>query len=135
MSYQRISTGLHNLLAAVSGIQLVIESEPTSIPETPMIYSVLESETPAGEDMVIITTWRTKHSLVLPWQDTAEAEDTARTYMDALLAAFLANRTLSGACRHCEMTSGETEFQTINGIEYRVVNCYSEALDVSIQIR
>ena len=135
MSYQRITTGLHNLLAAVSGVKLVIESEPTSIPETPMIYSVLESETPAGEDVVIITTWRTKHSLVLPWQDTIEAEDTARDYMDAILAAFLANRTLSGYCRHCDMQNGDTEFQTINGIEYRVVNFYSEALDVSIQLR
>lgn len=135
MSYQRISTGLHNLLAAVSGVKVVLEAEPTSIPETPLIYSVLESESPAGDDMVIVTTWRTKHSLVMPWQDVAEAEDTARDWMDAILAAFLANRTLSGHCRHCDMVDGETEYQTINNVEFRVVNFYSEALDVSVQLR
>jgi hypothetical protein len=135
MSYQRISTGLHNLLAAVSGVKIVVETEPTSIPDTPLIYSVLESESPAGDDVVIVTTWRTKHSLVLPWQDVTEAEDTARDWLDAISAAFLANRTLSGYCRHCDMVDGDLEWQTINGIEFRVVNFYSEALDVSVQIR
>ena len=129
MSYDAIVQGLEERLRAVEGINQVLDHEPTSI-ESVSIVSVLDSfNREQSRGQVTTMVYRTIHTLVLRWQDNAQAERELRPFINRVCAAIDADPSLGGRCATAKIVSGSAGFADISGVRYRIVDFISEVTE------
>jgi hypothetical protein len=129
MSYERVLAGFNERFSKVPGLVAVLDKEPTSIQEPPIIYSLLDSFTRDFAETIIKIRYRTMHRLCIAWGDPGESEKVLRDYADIIPAAVEADYTLGGRSDVAVIVSGTTGWVTIDGKEYRTLDFFSEALE------
>lgn len=138
MTYPAIIAGLHTVIETVAGLKLVLDYVPRSIVTTPMLYSEhVSSQYDDASDAMqaeFVTRHRTKHRLVLSWQDNEQCELELAGFIDAIPAAVKANPKLGGALADgwARVTAGESGWVAAEGgpLIYRFCDFYSEVWEV-----
>lgn len=130
MSYETTNEGFTEVFKTVQPeLAVILDYEPESAQDSPLIYSLLEDFERSGEGDVVEVSRRTLHRLCIAWGDNKEAERLLRVYVDAIPGAFDADPTLGGRVRYAEITAGDAGFVTIDGTEYRSLDFYSEVIE------
>ena len=132
MSYATVLDAIHEHLAEVPGVNLLIIGEPRTLQTTPAIYSMLRSFTRTSQGTTVRIVYRTRHRLCVPWVHPEQAEEEIIGFTNAIPAALCAlpdrGALPSG---DMEITLGEAGFVTIGGTEYRSLDFYSEAVEIA----
>jgi len=131
MSYSTVLAGLHERFATVTSIQAILDYVPTSIQDTPTLYSLLDNVTISRSGQVKATKYRILHRLVVRWQDNEGAELEIIPYVDSIPAAVDADNHLGG-----RLTSGyavideiEAVWVEISNVTYRALDFYSTVVE------
>jgi hypothetical protein len=130
-TYAAIVDGLHTALAGVSGIDVVLDYAPTSVHETPLMYSILDSVEITQGGQLTTRKFRILHRLLVPWQDNEQAEIQIEPFVDSVVDAIDADPTLGGVLVKglAQITDIEALWVTIAGVEYRALDFYSLVID------
>lgn len=130
-TYAAIVDGLHTALAGVSGIDVVLDYAPTSVHETPLMYSILDSVEITQGGQLTTRKFRILHRLLVPWQDNEQAEIQVEPFVDSVVDAIDADPTLGGVLVKglVQITDIEALWVTIAGVEYRALDFYSLVVD------
>ena len=120
MSYTTFRTGVQTGYEAVTGIAVVLDYEPTSVQTTPLVYLVRDGGSCDYTAQGRLYTHRLLATLVIPWQDPEQAEETLTGLIQPLYEAFDADLSLGGTINGAvEVTSDEAGFEMIAGTLYR----------------
>ncbi len=137
MSYTSVIEGLHERFATVIGLKVLLVGEPTSVQDSPLLYSLVErvereaQATKPGHTLMRVT-YRTLHRLCLKWQDNPTAEAELLALADAIPAAIEADPKLGGRITgDAHLSGAEAGWVTIGGTTYRVLDFYSEVLELA----
>ena len=130
-TYAAIVDGLHTALAGVSGINVVLDYAPTSVHETPLMYSLLDHIEISRGAQVTTRRFRILHRLLVPWQDNEQAEIQIEPFVDSVVDAIDADPTLGGVITSglAQIEEVEALWVTIAGVEYRALDFYSLVID------
>jgi hypothetical protein len=127
--YEAITLGIHERFATVPEIKVILDYEPTTAQDSPLIFSMLDGFEADTVGTVTTTTWRTSHMLCIRWQDAAEAERMLRRLAVSLQRVIRQQPRLHGRVRGvADIVSGDAGFTTIGGEEYRSLELISEVL-------
>lgn len=140
-TYQLIVSGLHTRFATVSGIAQILDYEPLTVHEPPILYSLFDRLENTFDDggvtfarpfarKLIAQKYRVLHRLVLRWVDVAQSEMELQPFVDALTAAVEADTTLGGVTQRdlAHIVEAQGVFVTIGGNVFRCLDCYSETI-------
>lgn len=132
MSYAAVSAGLNEAIGTVTALKAVLDYEPTSVQTSPMVYSLLDGFDRQVAGLTTRTTYRTLHRLCIRWQDPAPSEEQVRTLVDAIAEAVEADPKLGGRLRpgDAQITRGDAGWAQIGGATCRIVDFYSEVLEI-----
>jgi hypothetical protein len=129
MSYATVIAGLHVRFATVAGIVRILDYAPTSIGDTPMLYSVLTRMDCHFDCQVRVAIYRINHRLLFRWQDNEQAEIELLPYVDSIpkavegvVGASLGGTLVGGMA---ELQECEAGWVDIAGTTYRVLDFYS----------
>lgn len=127
MGYEAVSAGLHQILSDIEALGLVLDYEPDTVQQTPLVYSVIDGRQEEVEGSVVGVTYRTLHRLVLSYQNPEVAEGLLRSLLDLVPAAIRAQHDLVGVGPGDAWVSrGEPGWVWIGGTWFRSVDFYSE---------
>lgn len=143
--YQRIVDGLHTRFATISGLKQILDYEPLTIHEAPILYSLFDRMTPEYDNGAatfarpfarhpIAKTYRILHRVVFRWVDVEQAEQEIQPYVDAITDAVEADTTAGGVTLKnlSHIVEVQGVFVTIGGTIYRCLDCYSETTVMSL---
>lgn len=130
MTYRQVVDGLEARYATLSAIKVRLDYEPTSIQNSPLIYTVLDSFSRKYAGTVVEMRYRVRSRLVIRWQNPEEAEATLVSLVNAIPLAIDGNWRLSGAARGASVQTGDAGWVTIGQIHYRTLDFYIEVLEV-----
>ena len=131
MSYATVIAGLHTRYATVGGIKAVLDYEPKTISNPPVLYSLLDSVTRTQEGQVTVMRYRILSRLCIRWQDNERAEEELQPFVNALPSAVDLDPKLGGAIPSgiARVTDIQAVFVTINGVFYRCLDTYCEVVE------
>lgn len=131
MSYASVLAGLHERLATVPGIGVVLDHTPTSIQATPTLFSVPDTCEVHRSGQVVAREYRTNHYLVFRWQDPAQASQEMLPYLDSVPAAIEADPHLGGHLPngYAEIAEWEITWLDIANVTYLAVRFQSLAIE------
>lgn len=135
MSYATVLAGLDARFATVSGIVKILDYAPTSVQDTPLLYSLLDSVEMEGELTAGYRTYhyRILHRLLFRWQDNEECEKELMPYVNAIVDAVEGDPQLGTPTPvgWAEIERVEGVWVTIAGIQYRGLDFYSHVIESS----
>ena len=133
MSYELVTEGLHACFATVTAVKVLLDHEPTAVHATPLIYSLQAGFERSVDGTVTRTVYRTRHRLLIAWQDSESAEEMLRALTDAIPQAVEADPKLGGKVRpgDAQIVSGDPGWVTVGGAEYRALDFISEVVELS----
>lgn len=132
MSYSAIVAAVKTQLEAVSGIEYVLDYEPSAIHETPMIYLLLDGlDRVDGGDAGITTTYRIMATLVIRWQHNEQAEQDVLDLVDNVSSALDSDITLGGMNGYALIVGAEAGYLDVSGTKYRIVEFSIEAVETA----
>jgi hypothetical protein len=127
--YEEITLGLHERFATVPELRVILDYEPTSAQDSPLIFSMLDGFEADTVGTVTTTVWRTAHTLCIRWQNPEEAERLLRRLAVAIPRAIRQQPRLQGHVRGvADIVMGDAGFTTIGDAEYRSLEFTSEVL-------
>lgn len=131
MSYQTVLDGLQERLETLPGIVDVLQYEPSSFGDTPLVYLLLDHSEDATAAQVVGTRYFVLMRLVVKWTDNEKAELDIIPYVDSIPAAIQADRQLGGRIIRGMATKPGSEggFIDTGGVRYRIVDFVTEVLD------
>lgn len=145
MSYAAIVEGLNERFQTVEGLEdaPILDYEPTSVHEFPLVYTLLDSFTRNVETgQVVRMGYRILHRLVLRWQDNETAEQELIPFVNSVCAAIDADNQLDGRLSgqsginpvgyiggYAKIADGMGVFVRIGGTDYRAIDFYSEVFE------
>lgn len=131
MSYNDVLAGLHERLATVPGIAVVLDHTPTSIQAVPTLFSVPDTCEVHRSGQTVAREYRTNHYLVFRWQDPAQANREMLPYLDSVPAAIDADPHLGGrlARGYASIDEWEIMWLDIANVTYLAVRFQSTAIE------
>lgn len=134
-TYAQIMQGLNDAIRRATGIELVLDYEPTTVQVTPMVYSQFDGvsfDLDDGSD-INVPTYRTQHSLVMVWhpESAEQIEAQLREYVVSVPATIeddtsLGRRLANGRARIIDV---KPYWAKVGDIEYLITDFISEAWD------
>ena len=108
---------------AVTGIQYVLDYEPLTVHQAPMMYLVAASGTRDSTVMPAIETYQVNAVLVIRWQDNEGAEQEVIDLLPLCLAALDTDPTLGGVLGGgaAWISSYSAGYQDVSGQTYRII--------------
>ena len=126
-----VRDGLVAVVEDVTALKAVLKYEPQTVQVAPMAWVILDSYTKPVA--IQITTWKFRFAVrvVVPIQNSQEAEDLCVDTAIDVAAAIDANPQFSGVIVNGMATSedGQTGWLIINGVKCRVVDVFCTAMD------
>ena len=126
-----VRDGLVAVVEDVTALKAVLKYEPQTVQVAPMAWVILDSYTKPVA--IQITTWKFRFAVrvVVPIQNSQEAEDLCVDTAIDVAAAIDANSQFSGVIVNGMATSedGQTGWLIINGVKCRVVDVFCTAMD------
>ena len=126
-----VRDGLVDVVSGVTALKAVLKYEPQTVQISPMAWVILDSYTKPVA--IQITTWKFRFAIrvVVPIQNSQEAEDLCVDTAIDVAAAIDANPQFSGVIVNGMATSedGQTGWLIINGVKCRVVDVFCTAMD------
>jgi hypothetical protein len=119
------------LVASFPEMKSVLDYEPQSIQDTPMIYVMLESYARSTASQITAMVYRDQIRLVLPYIDNQTVERALAGYVNSIPAAldqdpYLASTITSG---FIGVESGQAGYYLIGGTVYRILDTYAITRD------
>lgn len=130
MSYSEIVAGLAVRYGTISGLKVILNYEPTSVQDSPLIYTVLDSFTREHTGTVVQMRYRIRSRLCIRWQNPEYAEGTLITLTNAIPQAIDADRRLGGVVRSAGVQAGDAGWVSIGGVEYRSLDFWVDVLEI-----
>ena len=126
--------GLQERMETLTGLHDVLQYEPSSFGDTPLVYFLLDHFEDATQGQVSGTRYFVTIRLVVQWTDNEKAETQIIPYVDSIPAAIHADRQLGGRIRSGMATKpgGEGGFIDAGSIKYRIVDFLTEVLDKTV---
>ena len=133
MSALTMWQGLEERLKTIEGLTNILLGEPTSIHDTPAIYTVLASVVRSQEGQVTAMRYSFIHRLVIRWQDNPQAEMQLLTLLNAIPASIDKSPTLGGRITQglARVTTGDAGYVPIGDTLYRICDFTSDVLEKS----
>lgn len=127
---QEILEGIHERFQLVEGLKSIIAYEPTSIHDTPMIYSLYRNYERAERGQVLAETHTYQHRLAISFADPESAEAELLKIAVEIPASVEADPQLDGrlASGSVSVSAGSAGFIFVNGSVYRVLDFTSTAI-------
>jgi hypothetical protein len=131
VSYDAIVAGLGVRYATISGIKAILDYEPKTVSNPPIIYTLLDTVTRSQAGQVTVMDYRILSRLCIRWQDNEYAERELRPYVNALPASIDADPKLGGAIPSgmAAVTDIQAVFVTINGVLLRCLDMYVRVVE------
>lgn len=139
MSYAAIAEGLSEVLATATGVELVLDHEPTSVQAWPLVYHLFSDGDRSISGQVTRMTYRTLARVCIRWQDNDAAEAELNALLNAIPAAIDADPQLSGVLAEnnltgyhggkVKVTTISSGFATIGGVLVRVLDVTIESFE------
>lgn len=132
MSYTEIKAGIVQAIGTIAGFKNVLEYEPQSPQSNPFVYVILESyRRPRSAAQVTTMEYRFLARAVNPVQNSKEAEEQLIGLAMQIAEAIDTDPQLSGAVSRgiANSPDGITGWQTIGGVNCRVVDSYIVVMD------
>lgn len=130
MSFETVMAGLNERYATVSGIKVRLDYEPSSVQNSPLIYSILDTMSREYPGTVVQVTYRIRSRLCIRWQNPEQAEATLIALVNAIPVAIDQDRRLGGVVRNARVQTGDAGWVTIGQIDYRTVDFWVEVLEI-----
>lgn len=137
--YETVITGLHARFAAISDFRRILDYEPLTVHEAPILYSLfdrMDHHLDDGESTFrrpfarhsLSRTYRVLHRAVFRWSDVEYAEREMQSFVSRMVDAVENDTTAGGATvkdlSHVMEIHGV--FVTIGGTVFRCLDCYTE---------
>lgn len=139
MGYADIVDGLHIRFRTVDGLERapLLMYEPTSIQQTPTLYTLLDRVDRSTSGQVQASLYRILNRIVFQWVDNEKAEEELMPYVDSVPLAVEADPQLGGiiSSGFAKMPEVVAVFVSIGGTLYRALDCYAEVTDKQPYIR
>lgn len=131
MSYAAVIEGLKVRFATIPSIKLILDYEPTSIHDAPLLYMLFDNAPRTQTGQVTVMPYRVLCRLAIRWVDNELAERELIPFVNSLPAAIDADATLGGkiASGMARVTNVQGVFVTIGGVLYRALDVTVEATD------
>lgn len=131
MSYATVIEGLKLRFATVPGIKTILDYEPTSAQDTPLLYMLFDEAPRTQTGQVTVMPYRILCRLCIRWQDNRYAEQELIPFVNSLPAAIDQDPTLGGkiASGMARVINVQGIFVTIGGVLYRALDVTVEAID------
>jgi hypothetical protein len=131
MSYETIVEGLHERLVTVTALKAVLDYVPTSVQDSPVVWSVLADMKITRTGQVVAKPYRILHRVAIQWQDNEQAELAALPLVDSIPDAVEADPHLGGrlVSGMAEINECEAGWATIGGLEFRLLDFYSTVVE------
>jgi hypothetical protein len=132
--------GLLERFATLSGIVAHLDHYPTAIQQPPVMSHISQpAPAPRQSGQVVAFRFLTLHRLYLKWQAWDVAEQSLRTYQDAITTLIeedptLGNRIVHGGCGgvcgggRARLVSLAPGFVDVSGTTYRILDATTETL-------
>ena len=128
MSYATVLAGLKLRFATVPGIKTILDYEPTSIQDAPLLYMLFDNAPRTQTGQMTVMPYRVLCRLCIRWQDNEYAEQELIPFVNSLPAAIDQDATLGG-----RITSGMARVTNIQGVFVTIGNTLYRALDVTVE--
>ena len=133
MSYAAVSEGLNAAIATVTALKAVLDYEPATLQTSPIVYSILDGFDRQVTGLTTRTVYRTLHRLCIRYQEPETSEAVVQALADSIAEAVEADPKLGGRMRpgDAQITRGDAGWASIGGTTCRIVDFYSEVLEIS----
>jgi hypothetical protein len=121
--YSAAIAGLKTAFEAVTGIHYVLDYEPLTVQDAPMLYLVATAGTRDSTVMPAIEVYQVNAVLVIRWQDNEGAEQEVIDLLPLCLAALDTDPTLGGVLGGgaAWIPSYSAGYQDVSGQVYRII--------------
>lgn len=132
MSYESVVDGLHERFATVSGIELLLKYEPTSLQKLPAIYTLLDSYTREyeGHSQLVSVHYRILNRLCIRWQDNEKSELELMPFVNSIASAVDADPHLGGRLTatggKAKITDATSGWFPVGDTVYRILDIYAD---------
>lgn len=128
MSYTGAIAAIKTALEAVSSIKYVLDYEPATIQDTPMMYLLNDGGARLFAADVSNYTYNVTATLVVNWQDNDACEETVSGLLIPILESLDADISLGGALNGgaALFLSWEAGYEQIGSRVYRIVDFAAE---------
>jgi hypothetical protein len=133
MSYASVIAGMKAGLEAVTGIKYVLDYEPQTIQDTPIVFLLLDTIDREYTAQGSLYTYHVTATLVVNWQDNDAAEEAIIGLIEPIMTAFDADMTLGGRLYNgaALFLSADAGFAQIGSRIYRIVDFTAEITDLA----
>lgn len=133
MSYAQALTGLNAAIATVTALKAVLDYEPATLQTSPIVYSILDGFDRQVTGLTTRTVYRTLHRLCIRYQEPETSEAQVQALADSIAEAVEADPKLGGRMRpgDAQITRGDAGWASIGGTTCRIVDFYSEVLEIT----
>jgi len=131
MSYLTVVAGMHARLATVTALKAVLDYVPTSVQDSPVLWSCLAGMKIERRGQIVAVTYRILHRVAIQWQDNEQAEMEAIPLVDAIPAAVEADPHLGGllVSGFAEINECDPGWATIGDKEWRILDFFSTVVE------
>lgn len=131
MSAVTMWQGLEERFKSVDGLTNIILGEPTSIQDTPALYTALLRVERSQHGQVTAMHYFFTHRLVIGWQDNPQAEMQLLTFVNAIPASIDRSETLGGRITQglAKVIAGDAGYVRIGETTYRICDFTSDVLE------
>jgi hypothetical protein len=128
MSYTGAIAAIKTALEAVAGIRYVLDYEPATIQDTPMIYLTNDGGEREFAADVSSYTYNVTATLVVNWQDNDQCETTVTGLLTTIMESLDADLSLGGALNGgaALFRSWAAGYEQIGSRVYRIVDFAAE---------
>ena len=129
-----VRDGLHAVVDSVAALKAVLKYEPQAAHVAPMAWVILDSYTKPTRGHLTVWRYRFAVRVVVPIQNSQEAEDLCVDTAMSVAIAIDANPQFSGVIVNGMAASedGATGWLMLGGVKCRVVDVFCEATDKTV---
>lgn len=132
--FTAIRDGLHAVVETVSALKKVMKYEPQSSQTAPIAWVLLDSYRKVLRGQLAVWTYRFRVSVVVPIQNSQEAEDLCIDTAMEVAIAIDANPQFSGVIVNgmAQSPDGQATWIMLGGVKHRIVDVMCDAVDKTV---
>lgn len=129
--YTEVRNGLHAVVVTVTALKKVLKYEPQSSQMFPIGWVLLDSYRKVLRGQLAVWTYRFRISVVVPIQNSEEAEDLCVSTAMDVAVAIDANPQFTGVLVNgmAQSPDGQATWIMLGGVRHRIVDVFCEAVD------
>lgn len=132
--YTDIRDGLHAVVSTVTALKKVMKYEPQSSQTAPIAWVLLDSYTKPTAGQLTLWRYRFRVSVVVPIQNSQEAEDQCIDTAMEVAIAIDTNPQFNGVIVNgiAQSLDGQATWIMLGGVKHRIVDVFCDATDKQV---